>query len=230
MKKSAAPNVKQWIKVILHLRLDLEKYKEIVRRYIIEFEDNFKIKHLYYARYTGLESSTVEISALTPADWKAIREFFEKQAGITHVEVLERDSGSLAHAYAYQAVKRIKPYEPDLADDNDFADVIHWMANMRGMDYIREARLYSYRALVELHKLAVESEKNLQAMRNFNHRARTTQVASDLIERLNLSGKRPKVDKAVGPAPKPTRKLLVRVASDKVPAVRRKKSSGSARR
>lgn len=230
MKKSATPSVEKWIKVIVHLELDLEKYKELVRQHVVEFEDKFEIDHLYYARYTDLQSSTVEISAFTSADWKAIREFFKKREGITHTEIVLRDSGSLAHAYAYQAVKYIKPFEADIPEDHDLADVLHWMCNMRGMDYIREARLYSYRAVVELHKLAIESEKNHQALRNINARARGLQIASDLVDRLNLAGKRPKVDRTLDSAPRPTHKPPGRAASHKSGVAPRKKLSGSTRR
>lgn len=191
------------------------------------FEDQFKIKHLYFARYTTLESSKVEISALTGAEFKDIIKLTEQIPGVIRTVIEYRDSGSIAHAYAYQAVKRIDPFEKDLPEDNDFADVLHWMCNMRGMDYMREARLYAYRSLVELHKVSLESEKNIQAMRKFNADAKTKQIANDLVERLNLAGKGPKADKTARPAPRPKRKPPFRAAVRRVYGARAKKSFGT---
>jgi hypothetical protein len=229
MKKSAAKNPPKWIKLTVFLSLQVENYKKVVWDAVQSFEHEFNVRHLYFARYTDLETSRVEISAHTGAEFRNIIEFAEKIPGVIRVSVAYRDSGSLAHAFAYQAVKKIAPFEKDLPEDNDFADVLHWMCNMRGMDYIREARLYSYRALVELHKLALESEKNLKAMRDFNAKARTTQIADDLVERLNLAGKRPKVDKTHGPAPRPKRKKSAPSAARKVFAGRVRKLYAPAR-
>lgn len=230
MKKSAATNPPKWIKLTLFLDLQLENYKKVVWENVQKFEAEFNIKHLYFARYTTLESSKVEISALTGVEFRRIVEFAEKLPGVVRTIVEYRDSGSVAHAYAYQAVKRISPFEKDLPEDHDFADVLHWMCNMRGMDYMREARLYAYRSLVELHKVSLESEQNIQAMRAFNAKAKTTQTANDLVERLNLVGRRPKGDKTLGPAPRPKRKPPFRDAVRRVYGARAKKFSGSARR
>jgi hypothetical protein len=235
MKKSATPARITWIKIIIHLKIDLEGYKEIVRKLVANFEVAFKVKHLYYARYTGLESSTVEVSALTGADWNEIKKFFKRPGafltgGVVKVEVMDRGVGSLAHAYAYQAVSRIKPFDKDLADDNDFADVMHWMCNMRGMDYVREARLYAYRALVLLHQNALESEKNIQAMRKFNAKARTTLIAEELAERLNLLGMARGRAKPGPHDPPPQPRRSGHAASGKGHGSSHFRSSGSARR
>lgn len=190
----------------------------------------FKIKHLYYARYTNLENSTVEISALTGADWAVIKRFF-KQPGIVKVVIEDRGTGSLAHAYAYQAVKRIKHYEKDLADDNDFADVAHWMCNMRGMDYLREARFCAYRALCLTHQVALESEKNTAIMRKFNAKVRNHEVAESLVERLNLLGGKGRASAKPSPHdPPPRPQRSGRAASGKAHGSSRSRSSGSARR
>ena len=200
-----------------------------------QFEDNFRVKHLYYARYTSLESSAVEISAFTEANWRAVEKFFLKNKGVLKVDIIDRSSGSLAHAYAYQAVKRIKPYEEDLAQDDAFLDVLHWFCNMRGLDYVREARAYTYASLRILHQTALETEKNFDAMRQFNADAKSRHLATSLIERLNLLGaKKPgkvriSAKAAVG-GPQPPQKRSGRAAARKVPGSKHSRSSGSARR
>jgi len=65
---------------------------------------------------------------------------------------------------AYEAVKRMK--EPSLEPENDspskdteFLDVVHWMANMRGLNYIREIRYYAYAATVFADHMVKINEK-----------------------------------------------------------------------
>ena len=187
MKKTQA-NSRRWIKITVHLRFDLPDYKQVVCNLVSHFESEFKVKHLYYARYTNLASNTVEISAFTGADWDGIKKFFKRTDGVLKVQIEDRGSGSLAHAYAYQAVKHIKIYKEDLAEDDAFLDVLHWFCNMRGLDYVREARAYTFAALRILHKTALESEQQFKVMRDFNLKARSRQVAEDLVTRLNLLG------------------------------------------
>lgn len=129
------------------------------------FETKFRIEHLYYAHYSTLEASSIEVSAATKATDADICQFFKRTKGVTRVKVEFRGTGSLAHAYAYQAVKRIVPYAKDLADDIEFLDVIHWMCNQRGLDYLREARLYQFGALRLVHQQALEQDKALRIMR-----------------------------------------------------------------
>src|SRR5690349_6033520 len=57
--------VAQWFKVIIRLQLNLENYKDLVKGVALLFERVCDAQHLYYARYTTLDKSTVEISALT---------------------------------------------------------------------------------------------------------------------------------------------------------------------
>lgn len=223
-----------WLKITLHLPLNLENYKQITRDLVARFEATFHVKHLYYARYTSLESSTVEVSALTNADWKFIEKFFVQNKSVLKVEIVDRSTGSVAHAHAYQAVKRIKPFASDLAEDHDFLDVIHWMCNQRGLDYVREARLYIYAALRIVHKTALESSQNFEIMRRFNTSVRSHAVASSLMARLNLLGEKPgkgrSSSKSAVNGPRPPQKRSGRAAARKVPGSKHSRSSGSARR
>jgi hypothetical protein len=189
-----APRPVQWLKIILHLRLDMVDYKQRIAAIVLQFEREFGVKHLYYARYTTLESSTVEIAAETYVARESIRKFFLAIKDVRAAVVETRDTGSYAHAYAYQAVKRLPPYEKDLAEDDAFLDLIHWTANQRGLDYIREARAYTYATLRILHKTALESSQNIAAMREFNRKSRHLSTMEDIADRLNLLA--PKKDKS----------------------------------
>lgn len=222
----------RWIKITVFLTLD--NHAGLVRGLVPRFESEFSVKHLYYARYTTLETSTFEVSALTAADWNDIKRFFKRTGGVIKVKVEDRGSGSIAHAYMYQAVKNLPVFEKDLAEDDAFLDLIHWASNQRGMDYVREARAYTYASLRILHKTALESSQNIASMRQFNASVKTHDVAASLVERLNLlgakAGKAQKKVKVASDDPGPPPKRSGRVASRKAPGSKHSKSSGSARR
>jgi hypothetical protein len=184
MKKSLPG---KWIKIIVQLKQTVDNYRAVTRKIVEDFERGFKVKQLYYARYVDLESIRFEISALTDIDWETLRVFFRLYSEVLKVEVVDRGEGSLAHAYAYQAVKCLPDFDRDAPDDDALGDVVHWMCNMRGLDYIREARFYSYGALNIAHRTAIESEKNLNTLRTFNVKARMARTAEELSSRLSLA-------------------------------------------
>jgi len=233
MKKHKGPPY-LWIKITLHLPLNLENYKQFVCDLAIRFESVFRVKHMYYARYTDLDSSTVEISAHTDADWGLIKKFMMQTRLVDKVEIVDRTTGSVAHAHGYQVVKRLKPYAEDLAQDDAFLDVLHWQCNMRGLDYVREARLYLYAALRIIHKTALESSQNIASMRRFNSDVTARATVSSLVARLNLlgrkAGKGRKSVKTVSDDPGPPPKRSGRAASRKGRGSKHSKSSGSDRR
>lgn len=182
-----SPN-ETWIKVIIRLQLDLEHYKDTARAVVLLFECACDTRHMYYARYTSLDSSTIEISALTGVSSTCITRFLLQVKGVENVDVQDRGTGSLAHAHAFQAVKHLEPFNQDLAEDNAFLDVLHWMCNQRGLDYLREARLFAFRTLCLTHSTAIESTRNMETMRKFNAKTRLAQAVDGLAERLKLNG------------------------------------------
>lgn len=229
-----APAREVWVKITVHLALIIKNYQKFVPSLVARFETAFRVKHLYYARYTTLKSSTIEISALTSANWRSIEVWFLAVRGIYHVNIVDRTTGSLAHAYMYQAIKRLPAFDKDLPEDDALLDVLHWGMNQRGMDYIREARAYTLASLRILHKMALESASNLEAMRQFNREASKHSIAQSLVERLNLLGRKAgrgrKTAKAAANGPAPTPPKSAPAGAGIACGSKRSRSAGSGRR
>ncbi len=144
MKK---PKAKTWYKVSVFIepRLNLAK---IGLELVCDFETRFSIKQLYFSRYVDNIKNSMEISCATEATPRQIKAYWNSKHYVLAVTVENRGSGSLAHAYAYQAVKLMPVFENK--DDHEgwsqFLDVIHWMCNMNGYDYYREIRFYAFGA------------------------------------------------------------------------------------
>jgi hypothetical protein len=158
------PKASGWIKATVHLKRAAGPLTVLSQRHTAAFEKHFKIKSLYFARYSDLSQHQFEVSAKTQATFRQIKDFFRKCLGVSRVEVEWRGTGSEAHACAYQAVKRLPGHYEDAAQDREFVDVIHWMCNMRGLDYARELRFYGYATLVVAQVVISASEANLVAM------------------------------------------------------------------
>lgn len=154
---------RRWVKIICHFspKLNEQGRRTIAKGWTESFEIKFHVEHLYYARYSDLTAARFEVSAQVAATDKQIEKYFNTAAGISKVKIELRGTGSLAHAYAYQAVKHMKAFDVDAPNDNDFLDVVHWMCNQRGLDYAREARLMAYRAFEVIHGVA-NSQDNMQ--------------------------------------------------------------------
>lgn len=211
----------KWLKITAWVNNSQDR-KEAIRKMVRCFESDFRVRHLYYARYCTLEESRFELSAFTEITDSVIKRFFKRFKEVTRVEIIERGTGSLAHAYGYQAVKNLDAFVTDQANDDQFLDLLHWMANMRGLDYLREARLFSYRALCLTHQVAIESDKNVEIVREFGKKFRHVTAARALATRLNLAGKGREWDKASTRAAQSKPKLSARVASDKSKALKRR--------
>lgn len=231
-EKSILENIPPaWLKLTIYLKLDLENYKGVIANLALRLESGFTINHMYFARYTDVNSSTAEITVFTSATPEVLRRFCLRTNGVTKVTCENRGTGSLAHAYAFQMVKYLSSFSEDIADDKGFLDVIHWACNMRGLDYLREARLFAYRATSIVHNIALESDKNLEVMREFNSRVRERSARDRLTTRLNLMAEKvpsKAVDRnsALGPPPKPR----ARADAHKGRAAQAKKSARSAHR
>lgn len=151
---------RRWVKITCQLAPTLNEQgrKAIARGWTESFEIKFHVEHLYYARYTDLHSARFEVSAMVAATDGQIEKYFKTASGIKKVKIELRGTGSLAHAYAYQAVKHMKSFDADAPTDDDMLDVMHWMCNQRGLDYAREARLFSYRSSCLAHALALNQD------------------------------------------------------------------------
>lgn len=148
-----------WIKVVVGVKLSAD-LRSVARELVSRFEALFKVQHLYYARYVDLETRSFVITALTNVDAASIKTFF-RGVGVKSVKVEVVGTGSLAHAYAYQMVKHLERFDSDAPQDTEFLDVIHWACNMRGLDYLRESRLYTYAAAKLLHQLGHDQDNLL---------------------------------------------------------------------
>lgn len=216
MKKSK----ERWLKIVVSTEPRANS-GPLVAATVRALESRIRPKHLYYARYSsytdaGAMDSKYEVSLLTAVHERKIKDFFRKLSTVRKVEIEFRDSGSVAHAMAYQAVKNISPFSKDAADDNDFLDVLHWMCNMRGLDYLREARLYGYGATRILHLKALE----LDALRD-RMIAAQNQVSNLASKALN---KELYSEKIIRGQEKPQSSAK---ASDRVHGRKRTKSSSS---
>lgn len=130
------------------------------------FGEKFKVEHMYFCRYVNLTGNTFELSALTDATTTAIRKFFRCQS-VTSIKIENRGSGSLAHALAYRVVSGLDQFNVDEAEGwNRFLDVVHWMCNMRGYDYVREIRFYNYAAYCFANQVIKNNDPTTAALRN----------------------------------------------------------------
>jgi hypothetical protein len=213
--KLAGESGTKWLKIIVTLKNDAPS-TEIAWGWVQKFEEAFGIKNLYYARYQDLLKSSFEVSAETTADEARIKRFFRRSRHVIGVKVENRGTGSLAHAIAYQAMKHIKPVEEDTAQDKEFLDVIHWMNNMRGHDYMREIRFYNYAALVFADMLVRNNE--------------TMKRNSQFLAAVTGEGKAPGRAKGSSGAPGSKPGKSAPSAFRKAPASRRRPSAGSGRR
>lgn len=171
--EAAAPQ-RQWIKILVQVNPAYASLEDLCWKWTRALEDEFDIPQLYFARYTGTGECRFEVSANTTATLAELNKFtawFEgkpmgKWKAIRKIEVQPRGTGSAAHAFAYQAVKRLKPVDVEMEgpNDNEFIDLLHWMCNMRGMDYIREIRYYGFAAMVFADLLVRKSEEELRRL------------------------------------------------------------------
>lgn len=137
-----------WLKIILTTEWKMNALAPVAAA-VEKFEKRYKVPHLYFARYTDAERSTYEVSALVHADKRSIHKFFMATEGILRVKIEHRGTGSLAHAFAYQAVKHLRhaviaTTASAKEDQDQLLDVLHWMCNMSGYSYLAEAALYNH--------------------------------------------------------------------------------------
>lgn len=104
-----------------------------------------KCTHVYFARYTGALESRLDVYFLAPSR-VPIKETITSKRGefgwikIVGPEVVE---GSLAHAAGWETVVRCYACFSSMPPEqrrSQFIDVLHWMQNMMGFDYVDEAR------------------------------------------------------------------------------------------
>lgn len=105
-----------------------------------------KCSHLYYARYTGALESRLDIYFLSPVRVPINKEALQSKRGeyrwikVVGPEIVD---GSFGHAAGFECVVRCAAAFKELTVDQQrfqFLDVIHWMQNMMGYDYVDEAR------------------------------------------------------------------------------------------
>lgn len=213
--KIAGESGTKWLKIIVVLKNEAPS-REIAWEWVQKFEHEFGVKYLYFARYQDLLKSSFEVSADTSASEDRIKRFFRRCRDVTGVKVENRGTGSMAHAIAYQAMKHIKPMEEEGVGDREFLDVIHWMNNMRGHDYMREIRFYNWAALSFSDMLV----RNNETMRR----------NSQFLAVVTGEGKAPAKASAKSRAPGSKPGKSAPSASRKAPASRRRPSAGSGRR
>jgi hypothetical protein len=156
--------MKRWIKIIVALKLGMPGVS-VAQTLAVKFKKVFHVEHLYFARYENELSSTFEISALTGADWPKIKRWFKAHTPVAGIKIELRGTGSMAHALAFEAVMTLPPEDPKKAADDPLHDVIHWMCNMRGLDYMREVRFYGRAIVYFSDMLATKGSEAMMALR-----------------------------------------------------------------
>lgn len=163
-----------WLKIVAYIRPARRvvgpEFSRYVASRVLAFEQRFGPLHLYYAIYVEPNSSRFEISACVQMPQskrkqtvlRKVADFFMGPE-VYRTTVDDRTTGSLAHAYMYQAVKHVpeQVLNVDVANDSAFLDLLHWGCNMHGLDYLREIRLYSYASLRFADMLAKSNDEAL---------------------------------------------------------------------
>ena len=104
-----------------------------------------KSPHVYYARYTGALESRLDVYFLAPSTipTKQVMKTKTGDFGWTKIVGPEVVEGSLAHASGFETVIRCFASFSNMPPEqrrSQFIDVLHWMQNMMGFDYVDEAR------------------------------------------------------------------------------------------
>lgn len=104
-----------------------------------------KCTHVYYARYTGALESRLDIYFLAPSTMPVKQALItqKREYGWTKIVGPEIVQGSLAHASGFETVVRCAALFSEMPPEQrrfQFIDVLHWMQNMMGFDYVDEAR------------------------------------------------------------------------------------------
>lgn len=104
-----------------------------------------KCSHVYFARYTGALESRLDVYFLTakPMPIRQTLQCKRKQMRWTRIDGPVPCSGSFAHAAGCEAVLVATALMKDMPLQQrreQFIDVVHWMYNMFGIDYVDEAR------------------------------------------------------------------------------------------
>ncbi len=124
------------------------------------FEAKFKIQNMYFSRYVTNVKNSLEISCQTTANPKSIRRWFHAKSYVLGLAIENRGSGSMAHAHAYRAISALPLAPKDTEESwNPLLDLIHWMNNMRGYDYLREIRFYGYAAFCFANQVARQNDE-----------------------------------------------------------------------
>ena len=149
----------RWVKITIHIDPKADVH-EVAWVWVKAFELQFAVTELYFARYQDLASARFEVSANTKAQLVDIvgytrRGLWAKDfilrgihglrpaRTILKIDMELRGTGSKAHALAYQAVKNLPDKLKKDGWDPELADLVHWAANQRGLDYLREIRFYN---------------------------------------------------------------------------------------
>lgn len=100
-----------------------------------------KVTALYYARYTNAHESRLDVYFLSPKPMPASS--LLRASGLRWAKLVgpEPCDGSFAHAAAFEVVARLfATHDDPKVRAEQFYDVIHWMNNMAGFDYVDEVR------------------------------------------------------------------------------------------
>lgn len=153
-----------WIKIIVALRLDVNAVAA-APALALKFKNLFHVEHLYFARYETEQTSTFEVSAaVSNVSIAKIKRWFRNQKDVAGVAIENRGTGSMAHAMAYKAVMMLPPVEPG-KPDSQLMDVVHWMANQRGLNYIKEIAFYGHATSAIAQHLASAGDKAIKQYR-----------------------------------------------------------------
>lgn len=100
-----------------------------------------KVSFIYYARYTNAHESRLDVYFLSPKPMPASSLLRAKGLSWAKLVGPEPCEGSFPHAAAFEVVARLFAVHDDpKVRAEQFYDVLHWMNNMAGFDYVDEVR------------------------------------------------------------------------------------------
>jgi hypothetical protein len=173
----------KWQKINVWLKFSTADIHATATKIANDFCAQLYPQHMYFATYATTAFIRVEISALFFSRRNDLTKFFKKFSEVKNFNVQPRGTGSLAHARAYQMVRALEPVDGDW--DKQLADVIHWIFNMRGYNYMRELLFYNQAGVALAHHLATEGDEYMK--KHYAIKVEEEKVPAAALESLGRS-------------------------------------------
>jgi hypothetical protein len=155
------PSTGRWAKVVVHTTTDEAGLRPLAFNTACDVADFLKSStgygQLYYCRYTGPGLVKMEIKARIGGGEdkrrtcrlreKMLKDFVSKLSPLFSSVTVEECGGSDLHAAAFELARRLNPLSTNgAATTGQFDDVLHWLMNMTGHNYLAEIEFHTRNA------------------------------------------------------------------------------------